>query len=73
MALERNHPQGKWAETMSIDFKNTHPDFTIICDKCGSKDCYIDNSLGFSETSGGWGSVDIVCNDCEHSIEIVES
>jgi ribosomal protein S27E len=55
------------------DFKETHPNFTIICDKCGSKNVYVENSLGYSSTSGSWGSVDLMCNDCDNYTEIVSA
>lgn len=50
--------------------KLTHPGFTIICDKCKSNECYIDSNVGFSDESGAWGSVDIICKKCEASIDI---
>lgn len=51
--------------------KNTHPGFTIVCDKCGSKIVIVDNSLGFSAQSGSWGSVDLECLTCGANTEIV--
>jgi len=53
--------------------KQTHPGFTITCDKCGSQRVEVENSLGFSPQSGGWGSVDLHCLDCDARTEIVES
>ena len=53
--------------------KQTHPDFTIICDKCGSKNVIVENSLGYSALSGCWGSVDLSCQDCPNVTEIVSS
>ena len=47
----------------------THPEFEVKCKKCGSKKVWIDNDLGYSETSGAWGSVDFVC-ECGNSTEI---
>jgi hypothetical protein len=55
------------------DCNETHPGFTIICDRCGSKKVYVENSLGYSSTSGSWGSVDLICSDCDNIVEIVES
>jgi hypothetical protein len=55
--------------------KNTHPSFTIICDKCGSNKVRVDNDMGWSRESGEWGSVDLVCcnPDCNNYTTIVES
>lgn len=50
--------------------KKTHPDFTIMCDKCGSIRVKVDISIGFSSTSGAWGSIDLECDDCDASTEI---
>jgi predicted nucleic acid-binding Zn ribbon protein len=49
------------------------PTFTVTCDKCGSHDITLENSMGFSEMSGAWGSIDFVCNACGNRTEIVES
>lgn len=49
------------------------PGFTVTCRKCGSTRVELDNSLGFSSTSGGWGSVDLTCLDCGNTTEIVVS
>jgi hypothetical protein len=51
----------------------THPGFNITCRFCGSSLVYVDNSLGFSATSGGWGSVDLVCDNCDHQVELVKT
>lgn len=55
--------------------EDTHPGFTIMCNICGATDVYVDNSLGFSSTSGSWGSVDLVCNNdaCDNVTEIVST
>ena len=65
--------QERNAKMEKSDADKTHPGFTITCDKCGSSVCYVENSLGWSETSGGWGSVDIVCGNCDAHVEIVGS
>jgi len=44
--------------------------FEVICKNCGSKNIELDNSLGFSETSGAWGSIDLYCVDCGNRIEL---
>lgn len=49
------------------------PGFTVKCDRCGSLKVELDNSLGWSETSGGWGSVDMVCKECEARTSLVEA
>ncbi len=56
------------------ELKETHPNFTITCDKCGSKRVYVENSIGFSEISGAWGSVDLVCAEpgCDNQTELFE-
>lgn len=46
-----------------------YPGFTVIC-KCGSKNVYTEDSRGWSETSGGWGSLDLVCDDCGNRIAL---
>lgn len=50
----------------------THPGFTIICDKCGSKEIYTEDSTGYSEESGAWGSYELVCNKCGNRCSIYE-
>ena len=52
------------------DIDETHPGFTVICDKCKSKKVYVESSCGASAESGAWGSVDLVCNDCGNRIEV---
>lgn len=52
------------------DASGTHPGFTIICDTCGSSNVIVDSTVGFSAESGGWGSVDLECQDCMASVEI---
>ncbi len=46
-----------------------HPGFEIKC-KCGSTRVAVDNSLGFSETSGQWGSIDLICCLCGHETSV---
>lgn len=50
--------------------KRTHVGFTVVCDKCKSKNVAVVSSVGFSETSGSWGSVDLECLDCHAESEI---
>lgn len=65
--------QTLWMAREMTYSEGTHPEFKIICRKCDSEDVYIDNSLGFSIESGSWGSIDLVCNNCENRTEIVDS
>jgi DNA-directed RNA polymerase subunit RPC12/RpoP len=44
----------------------------VKCKECGSKNVYLENNLGFSDISGGWGSIDMICSDCGNKTEIVE-
>lgn len=46
------------------------PGFTVTCNACNSANVHLDNSMGFSETSGSWGSIDFKCQDCGASTEI---
>lgn len=50
----------------SEEFKKTHPGFEIKCEVCSSTDVYVENSLGWSELSGMWGSVELVCANCKN-------
>jgi hypothetical protein len=50
----------------------THPGFTITCDKCDSTLVMVDSSVGFSAESGVWGSVSLDCQECDASVEIWE-
>jgi hypothetical protein len=52
--------------------KDTMPGFTVTCDKCKSTNVYLSNSLSYSEVSGVWGELSLVCNDCDNSIAIYE-
>jgi len=45
--------------------KGMYPGFAIKCLACGSERVVLDNSTGYSPESGGWGSLDLVCLDCE--------
>lgn len=58
---------------VTYESEKTHPGFTIFCTGCGNFDVMVENSLGYSCESGGWGSVDLVCNTCDNRTEIVES
>lgn len=53
------------------DFDSTHPGFTIICDNCGSKKVYVEDTRGYSESSGPWGGVELACYNCGKRIDLV--
>ncbi len=55
------------------DCKATHPGFTVTCDECGSRAVMVENTLGYSAQSGGWGAVSLVCDGCGQTTELVES
>ena len=47
--------------------------FEVICKKCGSKNIESEDSRGYSELSGGWGELDLVCVDCDNRETIAEN
>lgn len=49
------------------------PGFTVQCDKCGSFKVTLENSLGYSPESGGWGSLDFQCLFCGNETELMEA
>lgn len=53
--------------------KNTMPGFTITCDRCGSTEVYLENTMGHSAESGGWGELTLICNACNHRADIYEN
>ncbi len=60
-------------EYNEIDQEQFWPGFTVICNKCSSNNVYFENTLGFSELSGGWGELSFICSDCESSVDIYEN
>jgi len=54
---------------MIFDYK---PEFEIVCKTCQSTEVDIESTVGFSPTSGGWGSVDLICRKCRNYVEIWE-
>ena len=45
--------------------------FTCTCDKCGSDDVEIINSICMgSEWTGQYGSIDLFCNSCKNTVEL---
>jgi hypothetical protein len=53
--------------------QTTHPGFTITCQACGSEHVFVANNLSWSECSGLWGDVALVCADCGKRIAVFES
>lgn len=51
----------------------THPGFTVTCQGCRSTLVYVESSVGGSAESGGWGSVDLVCDNCDQRTEVYEA
>lgn len=51
-------------------FDETHPGFTIKCNKCGSTKVYLENDMGWSDLSGSWGGIHLICNECESKTTI---
>lgn len=49
------------------------PKFTVQCDVCGSHKISLENTMGYSAESGGWGEISFQCNDCGNVTHIVES
>ena len=46
--------------------------FEVKC-KCGSTNIEIEDSRGYSEISGPWGSIELHCVDCDHRASILEN
>lgn len=69
----------RWADQKELDAMTidecmeTHPGFLIACRKCGSNRVVFENTLGFSEMSGGWGEATLTCLDCGESTTLIES
>lgn len=61
----------KSKEDLMEAFKKTLEGFRVQCN-CGSDEVYLTNDMGFSGTSGGWGSVDLVCNKCGAQVTLAE-
>lgn len=49
------------------------PGFEVKCKACGSTLVQLENTMGYSDMSGGWGSIDFVCLSCAARAEIVDS
>lgn len=55
------------------DFQDQYFGFEVKCKKCGSKKVYLENNIGYAESCGTWGSIDMICSDCDNRAEIVEA
>ena len=56
------------------DYKASfYPGFTVACDQCGSQNVRIENDMGFSPESGGWGGIRLVCDSCGKETEIYDN
>ncbi len=44
--------------------------FKITCAKCGCDNVYIDDSRGWSEETGPWGSIDLICRGCGNDQDV---
>ena len=47
-----------------------HPGFVVTCRKCGSTVVSVRSDAGYSAQSGGWGGVQLHCEDCGAADEI---
>ena len=47
--------------------------FKVTCAKCGSDNVVLDDSLGYSDYTGRWGSVDLMCKSCPNAFTIVDT
>lgn len=45
------------------------PGFTVQCNKCGGFHIMLENTMGYSDTSGTWGSIDMICQ-CGNQTEL---
>lgn len=61
-------------ETIAAEeFQKQWPGFKVTCEKCGSNKVELSNSLGHSDESGSWGSLDFWCLECNQHVSIYES
>lgn len=47
--------------------------FKVVCKNCGSENVEFEDSRGYSDTSGGWGELELVCVDCGEREIIAEN
>lgn len=52
-----------------------YPGFIVTCKQCGSTEVEVENSVGFSAASGGWGEVELVCRGkgCENRVSVFDA
>ncbi len=60
-------------EETIIDIRWKRLGFSIKCNKCNNNQITIDNSLGYSALSGGWGSIDLICSKCNNVGKVYDS
>lgn len=53
-----------------VNYKDFWPGFTVKCEECGSERVRLENTMGWSEISGGWGELSFVCDDCGQKVDI---
>ena len=58
------------SKDLTAEIEKTHPGFIIICGDCKSHNVYIENSMGYSDVSGMYGEVELVCYDCDKRCEL---
>lgn len=44
--------------------------FKITCKKCGSENVQVCDDRGWSDYTGTWGSIDLMCKDCPNMLDI---
>lgn len=65
--IKRDDEHGGWLKSTDAEVKG----FTCKCDRCGSCNVVIRNSLAMgSEWTGQYGSVDLACLDCGNEAEL---
>jgi hypothetical protein len=66
--------ESSYEEVLSVEdtelYEKQYEGFVITCKKCGSHKIEVSNSVGFSEISGAWGSVDLFCRNCDSYVEL---
>jgi hypothetical protein len=47
--------------------------FIVTCKECNSINIEIENGIGYSNESGSWGSLDLICADCGNREEVYKN
>jgi hypothetical protein len=55
------------------DIDKQWPGFKVQCQQCGSTRVRLDNSIGYSDVSGPFGSMDLVCLDCHQQTMLMDT